>query len=347
MNFRLILAAMAALCFNAWCPIAAVAAGIHGAGATFPEPVYLAWATQYEQSSGVKVTYDAVGSGAGLDRIRRREVDFGASDAPLTQQELSASGLVQFPIIVGGVVPVINITGIRPGQLKLSGALLADIYLGKIHKWNEAPIAALNPDIALPSANITVVHRSDPSGSSLLWGDYLSRSSVAWSREVGACLSPNWPTGVGGVGNEGVASYVQRTRFAIGYVEYFFSRNHHLSDVALRNESGRFVHAGRETFHAAAEAANWGSVASIRQLPTNAPGAQSWPITGASFILVARPRDDRGATLAVLRFFNWALHEGEPVVRKLDYVPLPKWVVEEIPTLWRTLLDSKGRPIWP
>src|SRR5262249_1383626 len=276
-----------------------------------------------------QVSYEAVGSGEGIERIRRQQVDFGATDAPLSAEELDRAGLIQFPVVIGGVVPVINITGIKPGQLRLSGALLADIYRGKIRKWNAAPIAALNPTLSLPNTNITVVHRSDPSGSSWLWTDYLSRSSSSWRSEVGASLAPKWPTGVGGAGNEGVASYVQRTRFAIGYVEYIYSRRHHLSDASLRNQSGQFVQAGRDTFHAAAETADWNPAAGYSQLPTDAPGNGSWPVTGASFILVGRSAARSPNTRQVLRFFDWALHQGGAIAGELDYVPIPGAVVEQ------------------
>jgi len=320
---------------------------VHGAGATFPAPVYAAWAKAYQQSNDVQISYEAVGSGAGIERIRQREVDFGASDAPLAPEELARAQLIQFPVVIGGVVPVINITGIKPGQLKLNGALLADIYLGRIRKWNDAPIAALNPALALPNTNITVVYRSDPSGSSLLWTDYLSRSSSAWRSGVGASLTPKWPMGIGGTGNEGVASYVQRTRFALGYVEYIYARKHHLSDVALRNRSGQFVQAGRGAFRAAAETADWNAAAGFQQLLTDRPGGGSWPITGASFILIGQPAGDGRRIAQVLRFFDWALHQGEPIARELDYVPVPGTVVEQLPALWGTLRDGTGKRLWP
>jgi phosphate transport system substrate-binding protein len=325
---------------------ASAAAVIHGAGATFPAPVYNAWATAYQQSNGVEISYDAVGSGAGIDRIRQHQVDFGASDAPLTSEDLAASQLLQFPVVIGGVVPVINITGIKPGHLKLTGPLLADIYLGHIKKWNDAAIAALNPKITLPNTNITVVYRSDPSGTSLLWTDYLSRSSTEWQSSVGVSLTPKWPTGVGGAGNDGVASYVQRTRFAIGYVEYIYALKHHLSDVALRNHSARFVQASRGTFRAAAEVADWHAASGFQQLPTDLPGNESWPVTGASFILVDKSPAGGGNTRQVLRFFNWALHQGESIAAELDYVPVPRTVVDSLPALWNTLRDSSGKPVW-
>jgi phosphate transport system substrate-binding protein len=327
---------------------AAAAEPIHGAGATFPAPVYNAWATAYQSGGGAHVAYDAVGSGAGINRIRQRQVDFGATDAPLTADELASSQLMQFPVVVGGVVPVINITGIKPGHLKLTGALLADIYLGHIRKWNDAGIAALNPHQPLPNTNITVVYRSDPSGTSLLWTDFLSHSSIDWKSSVGASLAPKWPTGVGGAGNDGVASYVQRTRFAIGFVEYVYARKHLLSDVALRNHAGRFVQASRNAFSAAAVAADWHIDSGFQQLPTDLPGSESWPITGASFILVGTGSQAASGrnTTEVLRFFNWALHQGEPLARELDYVPVPRTVVDALPSLWGTLRDSAGNRLW-
>jgi phosphate transport system substrate-binding protein len=316
---------------------AALGAEIHGAGATFPAPLYAAWSAEYERQSGIKVSYEAVGSGAGLDRIRQHTVDFGASDAPLTAQQLVADDLLEFPVIIGGVVPVINISGISSGELRLTGELLADIYLGVIRKWNDARIADLNPHLPLPAARITVVHRVEPSGSSLLWSEYLSRSSGAWRAQVGASLTPQWPTGVGGVGNEGVASYVQRTRFSIGYVEHHYSRMHNLSDVALRNQSGHFVRAGRDAFHSAAEATNWGSTPTA-QLPIDAPGAGSWPITAASFILITKGSAPQSGGVVgaaeVVKFFKWSVLQGEPIARKLGYAPLPKRVADELPALW-------------
>jgi phosphate transport system substrate-binding protein len=322
----------------------AAAGPIHGAGATFPAPVYEAWAAAYP--GGLQLSYDAVGSGAGIERIRRRQVDFGASDAPLSAADLASSQLIQFPVVVGGVVPVINITGIKPGGLKLTGAVLADIYLGRIRKWNDTAIAALNPKQPLPNTNITVVYRSDRSGTTLLWTDFLSRSSADWKASVGSSLTPKWPTGVGGEGNDGVASYVQRTRFAIGYVEYIYSRKHLLSDVSLRNHNGRFVQAGRDSFRAAAESADWHAAGGFQQLPADLPGNDTWPVTGASFILIGTAPADGGNTTEVLRFFHWALHHGEPIARELDYAPVPRTVIDALPSLWGTLHDSAGKRLW-
>jgi phosphate transport system substrate-binding protein len=313
-----------------------IRADIRGAGATFPAPVYAAWAAAYLRESGVGIAYDAVGSGAGIDRIERGGADFGATDAPLPQDELERHGLVQFPMVVGGVVPVINISGIKPGQLKLTGEAIADIYLGTIRKWNDARIAALNPDLKLPDANITVVHRSDASGSSLLWTDYLARASASWRTQVGSSLRPNWPAGVGGDGNEGVAAYVQRTRFAIGYVEYAFARAHRLSDAALRNRDGNYVQARRTAFRAAAAAADWTATPLVHQLPTDQPGAASWPVTGASFILLPTAAAQAAHTRAAQQFFDWALQHGEPIAANLDYDTLPHAAIEAVRKAWRT-----------
>jgi phosphate transport system substrate-binding protein len=326
------------------CTVATAAAvTLHGAGATFPAPLYEAWGTAYALTSGVEVVYDAVGSGLGIERLRSGQVDFGASDAPLSAQELRSGGLLEFPVVVGGVVPVVNITGIPSGRLKLTGRVLADIYLGSIRRWNDAAIAELNPDITLPSAHITVVHRSDASGSSLLWTDYLSRSSETWRSRVGVGLTPRWPRGVAASGNEGVASYVERTRFALGYVEFYYARRHGLSDAALRNHEGHFVRAGPDAFRAAAQAVHWTAVESMGQLPTDAPGSESWPITGASFILVGQSASAR----EVLRFFHWALHEGTPIVSRLEYVPVPQSVLDQLPHVWGAIRDREGKPVWP
>jgi phosphate transport system substrate-binding protein len=320
---------------------------ITGAGATFPGPLYVAWAAAYRSAKGIEVRYDPVGSGLGVQRIEHGEVDFGASDAPLSPEQLQAAHLVQFPVVVGGVLPVINISGVRPGEMKLTGAVLADIYLGLIRRWDDPAIAALNPGVHLPGTHITVVHREDPSGSSLLWSAYLSGRSAPWRAHVGASVTPSWPIGVGAKGNEGVASYVQRTRFAIGYVEYYFARAHGLSDVALNNRSGTFVRARPDNFAAAMAASDWRETGLTQQLPTDAPGALSWPITGASFILVPQIAPDAARGREVLRFFDWALHDGSQNIEQLDYAPLPQGIVERLPQLWQSIEDSAARPVWP
>ncbi len=336
----LLLAAAAACMARAATPLS-------GAGATFPAPLYQAWALEYQRTAGVIVQYEAVGSGMGVERISHHQVDFGGSDAALTVDQLNTLQLLQFPVVLGGVVPVINIRGIRPGDLRLTGAILAEIYSGRIRRWNDPAIAALNPGLTLPRANITVVHRQEPSGSSLLWTGYLSGSSAQWLAEVGASLSPAWPGGTGASGNEGVATMVQRTRFAIGYVEYYFARVHGLSDVALRNHNGNFVRARPDNFATAAAASDWHELSSAQQLPLDAPGATSWPITGVSFILVPRVAADAARERAVLGFFDWAIHGGGQVVDRLDYAPLPQKIVDQLPQLWQTVHDGAGRPLWP
>jgi phosphate transport system substrate-binding protein len=336
----LLLAAAAACTAHAAAPIL-------GAGATFPAPLYQAWALEYQRAAGISVRYEAVGSGLGVERITRRRVDFGGSDAALGVEQLEAAQLLQFPAVVGGVVPVINIRGIRPGELRLTGEVLAEIYSGQLRRWNDPAIAALNPTLQLPRANITVVHRQEPSGSSLLWTGYLSAGSAQWRAHIGASLSPAWPSGVGATGNEGVATVVQRTRFAIGYVEYYFARVHGLSDVALRNHDGNFVRARSDNFAAAAAASDWHELSSLQQLPMDAPGATSWPITGVSFILVPRSAPDAERERAVLRFFDWAIHGGGHLVEQLDYAPLPQKIIDQLPQLWQTVHDGADRPLWP
>ncbi len=325
----------------------ASAAEIQGAGATFPAPLYEGWGTQYERSTGTHLNYEAAGSGAGLERIRAHGVDFGASDVPMTQQELTRYGLLQFPTVIGGVVPVINIAGIEPGELRLTGAVLADIYLGKIRRWNDPAIRQLNPSISLPATNITVVHRADVSGTSLLFTGFLSQSNARWRRDVGASLTPRWPVGESGNGNGGVASTVQRTRFAIGYVEYAFARDHHLSDVMLRNRSGQFVRAGRDSFRAASDASEWDPVRTMQQLSPDPPGEHSWPIAGATFILLPARCDDAARAKATLAFFDWALHAGADMIDALDYVPVPAGVLSQLPPLWRSVTDATGKAVWP
>lgn len=332
----------------ATCTPGVAIAQIHGAGATFPAPLYVEWAKAYAQTGGEVVRYDAVGSGLGIEKIRRRDIDFGASDVPLTTADLTASGLMQFPAVIGGVVPIINISGIKAGALRLSGPLLAEIYLGRIRKWSDPKIAELNPKLHLPDVNITVVHRSDSSGSSLLWTDYLSHTSSAWQASIGTSLLPAWPIGVGGIGNEGVASYVQRTRFAIGYVEYTYARSHNLSDVSLRNRDGNFVRAQPTAFRAAAEVFDWSDLAHIRQLDTDQPGTNSWPITAATFILIPTASADSTRTRDVLKFFDWALHQAAVITNSLDYEPIPNSAVAQMSDFWRReIRDSNGNPIWP
>jgi len=296
------------------------AAVLHGAGATFPAPVYDAWAEAYARATGNAVRYDPVGSGLGIELAAKGQVDFGATDAPLPADRLAAAGLRQFPAVIGAVVPVVNIAGIAPGRLVLDARVLSAIYRGRIERWSDPAIAALNPGLALPNTRITVVHRADASGSTWLWSRWLSESDAAWRESLGTGTTLAWPMGAEGLGNEGVASLVQRTRSAIGYVAYAYAREHRLSDVRLPSHDGPVVRANRPAFEAAVSAAHWRSAADLDGALTNEPGSRSWPIVGASYVLVPR----NGTTSArVEAFFDWAWASGAGVVDGLGYVPLP------------------------
>ena len=296
---------------------------LHGAGATFPAPVYKAWAKAYLQASGVPVRYDPIGSGLGIELATKRQVDFGATDAPLSADQLAAAGLQQFPALIGAVVPVVNIAGIAPGKLVLDAVVLSAIYRGRIVNWRDPAIAALNPGLALPDANITVVHRADASGSTWLWSRWLSAADAEWRRTLGVGTTLAWPVGAEGLGNEGVASLVRRTRAAIGYVAFAYAREHHLSDVALPSHDGAVVRASRGSFEAAVGAAHWRTAADLEQDLVNEPGAGSWPIVGASFVLVSTGGGEARGTRRVGLFFDWALGAGAGVANELGYVALP------------------------
>jgi phosphate transport system substrate-binding protein len=324
-------------------PGTALAADLEGAGATFPAPLYARWAQAYQRATGLDIRYDAIGSGAGIERIEGRRVDFAATDAPLTEERLRASGLMQFPATIGGVVPVVNIAGVAPGQLKLSGPVLGDIYLGRIVKWNDPAITALNPGLGLPAQNITVVHRSDASGTTFLLSDWLSKLSEPWRTRMGSASVLSWPAGigVGAVGNEGVASFVQRTRVSIGYVEYAYAKSHRLSPVSLINREGRFVQPDSASFAAAAASVDWRSAPGFRQVLTDRPGAASWPIAGASFILLRTDPDDAQRSRRAMQFFEWALTRGQAEAEALGYVPLPAELVGDIVEAWRRQLPTR------
>lgn len=299
------------------------AAEIQGAGATFPAPIYQRWAEAYRRATGDVVHYDAVGSGKGLELIREHRVDFGASDVPLSSAQLAESRLFEFPAVIGGVVPVVNLHGIGAGELKLSGELLSGIFLGRITRWNDPAIAEMNPSLHLPGSRITVVHRSDASGTSYLWTDYLSREDPRWKQDIGRGTSVPWPTGVAGVGNEGVASYVQRTRASLGYVECAYAEAHHLSDVSLRDASGAFIRADADAFAAAlASAQDDASTNDATLLLTNT--GRGWPIAGATFILIPTAAHDADTQRAVIDFFSWVLRDGQPLAREMHYVPIPE-----------------------
>ena len=331
------------------CPASSMAAevGIRGAGATFPQPIYAQWILEYKQATGVEIAYAPVGSGEGVNQIERRQVDFGATDVPLAAADLQRIGLVQFPAVIGGVVPVVNISGIGSGDLKLTGHILADIYLGKVRKWNDRGIVELNPGLKLPNENITVVHRSDASGTTYLWSEFLSRSNLDWKSKVGAAKLLNWPVGVAEVGNEGVASSVQRTKVSIGYVEYAYAKQHRLSVVSLRNREGAYTTPSKATFEAAAAAAQWRAVADLDQLLIDQRGPTSWPIVGASFILLPNKLQTPARTREVMKFFSWALRQGGQSATDLDYVALPASAVELIEKNWAEQVRSAaGEAVW-
>ncbi|HSQ02803.1 MAG TPA: phosphate ABC transporter substrate-binding protein PstS [Burkholderiales bacterium] len=324
------------------------AADITGAGATFPYPLYAKWAQAYKAKTNNNLNYQSIGSGGGIRQIQNKTVDFGASDMPLKPEELNKNELLQFPTVIGGNVPVINVAGIKPGELKLTGPLLADIYLGKVRKWNDAAIASLNPGVKLPDTDITVVHRSDGSGTTFIWTNYLSKVSPEWKQKVSEGTSVNWPVGVGGKGNEGVASYVQRIRGAIGYVEYAYALQNKLVHALLKNRDGAFVAPSIETFKAAAAGAQWEKAPGLYLILTDQPGKASWPVSGATFILMHKVQDKPERAKEVLRFFDWAYAEGDPLATALDYVPLPDSLVKLIETTWkRDIRDARGNPVWP
>ena len=321
---------------------AAMATDITGAGATFPYPIYAKWADAYHKATGVGLNYQSIGSGGGIKQINAKTVDFGASDMPLTPEVLAKGGLMQFPTVIGGAIPTVNLKGIKPGELKLSGPVLGDIYLGKITKWNDPAIAALNPGVKLPGQAISVVHRSDGSGTSFIWSNYLSKVSPEWKEKVGVGTSLNWPTGVGGKGNEGVASYVQRIDGSIGYVEYAYVLQNHMAYVEMKNREGNFVSPNSDSFKAAAAGADWHAAPGMYLILTDAPGAQAWPIAGATFILMHKVQEKPENAKAVLESFKWAYANGDKMAESLDYVPMPGNVVSLIESSWKTIKDAKG-----
>ncbi len=321
---------------------------ISGAGATFPYPVYAKWAATYYRLTGIKLNYQSIGSGGGIKQIRAKTVDFGASDAPVKPENLERWGLIQFPMIMGGVVPVVNLPGVKPGQLKISNKTLVDIYLGKIRKWNDPAITSENPGLSLPSRNITVVHRADGSGTTWIFTNFLSKISKDWREKVGNAKAVAWPTGIGGKGNEGVASYVKRIRGSIGYVEYAYALQNRLTYIKLKNRAGAYVEPSIETFQAAAANADWKNAKGFYVVLTDQPGEDSWPITGASFILMHKIQERPEVAKTVLTFFDWCYKNGQEMAKKLDYVPLPLKVVELVEEAWKKeIRDKSGNPVWP
>ncbi len=325
--------------------LTAQATDITGAGATFPFPVYAKWAADYKAASGNAVNYQSIGSGGGIQQITAKTVDFGATDDPMSGEQLDKLGLLQFPAVIGGTVAVVNVEGVKPGQLKLTGPLLADIFLGKIKKWNDGSIQSLNPDVKLPDSEIIVVHRSDGSGTTFGWTNYLAKVSPEWKDKVGEGKAVKWPAGQGGKGNEGVAAYVKQLKNTIGYVEYAYAKQNALAWTQLRNQAGQFVQPEQASFAAAAANAKWDSAPGMGVVLTEQPGATSWPVTSATFIVLykdqAKPENGR----TTVGFFDWAFEKGAKTAADMDYVPLPKDVTDKIRAAWRAELKADGKPL--
>jgi phosphate transport system substrate-binding protein len=340
---QLVRCSLAASAVMLWAGSAS-AQDVTGAGASFPAPIYAKWADAYNKATGARINYQSVGSGAGIKQIKSKTVDFGASDAPLTDEELAKDGLVQFPTVIGGVVPVVNIKGITPGQLRLTGAVLGDIYLGKVTKWNDPAITALNPGVPLPDDAIAVVRRADGSGTSFLFTNYLSKANADWKAKVGEGTAVNWPTGAGGKGNEGVSAFVQRLPNSIGYVEYAYAKQNKMSYVQLKNKDGNFTKPDDDTFKAAAANADWSK--SFYQVLTDQAGKDAWPITGATFILMHKTQEKPANASNALKFFEWAYVSGDKAAEELDYVPLPAKVKDLTRKLWSdSLKDASGKAV--
>jgi phosphate transport system substrate-binding protein len=345
MSFRNALVASSAVLGLAGFAGSAVAAEITGAGASFPAPVYAKWADAYQKATGNKINYQSIGSSGGLKQIRAKTVDFGASDMPLKPEELQKDGLVQFPTVIGGVVPVVNLPGVKPGQLKLTGAVLADIYLGKVKKWNDPEIAKLNAGVALPDQQVAVVRRADGSGTSFIFTNYLSKVSPEWQQKVGEGTAPQWPVGTGGKGNEGVSAIVQQLPGSIGYVEYAYAKQNKMTHVSMQNAEGHFVQPDDVNFKAAAAGADWAKSA-FYQILTNQAGKDSWPITGATFIVMQANAEKPAQSAEVLKFFEWAYKNGGATATELDYVPLPDTLVKLIHTSWANIKEGAGKPVY-
>ncbi len=325
---------------------AVIAAELTGAGASFPAPVYAKWADAYQKATANKVNYQSIGSGGGIKQITAKTVDFGASDMPLKPEVLAKEGMMQFPTVIGGVVPVVNVAGLKPGQLKLTGELLGDIYLGKVNKWNDKAIAALNPGLELPNQDIAVVRRADGSGTTFLFTDYLSKVNAEWKQKVGADSAVQWPLGLGGKGNEGVSAFVQRIAGAIGYVEFAYAKQNKLTHAQLQNADKQFVQPSEEAFKAAAAGADWNKSAFYEVL-TNQAGKNSWPITGATFILIHKVQDKPAQGVEVMKFFDWSYKNGDKLASDLEYVSIPDSLVTLIRAAWiANVKDASGKALW-
>ena len=318
---------------------------ISGAGSTFAGPIYAKWAEAQKAATGLALNYQAIGSGGGIKQIEAGTVAFGATDKPLKSDDLDKNGLVQFPTVIGGVVPVANLRGVAPGQIKLTGSLLADIYLGKITKWNDPALAKVNPGLPLPNLPITVVHRSDGSGTTFLFTSYLTAAAPQWA-SVGASDSVAWPAGQGGKGNDGVAAYVKQTPGAVGYVEYAYAKQNNMTYALMQNADGQFVSPTAANFAAAAAGGDWSKAPGFYLLLLNQPGATAWPITGATFVLMHKQQKDAASGQAVLRFVDWAYSNGDAAAQSLDYVPLPDALKQQVRTSWGQIVGPDGKPIY-
>ena len=346
MTFSFLRTSFAAAAISLFAGQAAGAADISGAGATFPFPIYAKWADAYKKETGNGLNYQSIGSGGGIKQIKAKTVTFGATDMPLEAADLATSGLVQFPTVIGGDVPVVNLDGIKPGELVLDGAALAKIFLGEITSWDDPAIKKLNPKAKLPSQAIVVVHRSDGSGTTFIWTNYLTKVSDDWKSKVGASTAVEWPVGLGAKGNEGVANNVTQTKGAIGYLEYAYVKQNKMTYVDVINKAGKPVAPNAESFQAAAANADWANAPGFYQILTDEPGAKSWPISGATFILIHKVPDDPAAAAEALKFFSWAYEKGGELAEELDYVPLPQAVVTLIKKSWAAeIKGADGKPL--
>ena len=323
------------------------AADLTGAGATFPYPIYAKWAEAYKAATGIGLNYQSIGSGGGIKQIKARTVDFGASDMPLKPEELEKEGLMQFPAIIGGVVPIVNVDGVAPGQMRLTSDVVANIHLGRIKNWNDPAIAALNPELKLPALAITVVHRADGSGTTFIWTNYLSKANADFKNTVGEGTAVKWPAGIGGKGNEGVAAQVQRIKGAFGYVEYAYAKKNKIAHAQLKNRDGNFIQPSDDTFKAAAAGADWANAPGMYLLLTYQAGRDSWPATGASFIIMHKQQADALTGRAILKFFDWSWKNGAKMSEELEYVHLPQSVIKLNQDSWkRDIKDSVNNSIW-
>ncbi len=335
--------AAAAVAFSA---TSLTAADISGAGATFPYPIYAKWADAYKKETNIGLNYQSIGSGAGIKQIQAKTVTFGATDMPLKGQQFEKDGLVQFPMVMGGVVPVVNVEGIKPGDLVLDGETLARIYMGEIKSWNDAAIQKLNPDLKLPAQPIITVYRSDGSGTTFLFTDYLAKVSAGFKSKVGSSTSVKWPVGIGGKGNEGVAATTSQSKGAIGYVEYAYAKVNKMAHARMVNAAGKSVAPDLNSFQAAAASADWKSVPGFGVVLTNQPGDASWPITGATFILIHKQPAKPESAAAALKFFAWALEKGDKMAAELEYVPMPEAVAKEVVASFAQVVGSDGKPVF-